>query len=47
MALADATAWPHLSLEECEALLCARGQRLWWSPVSTTSRQARNAIDWR
>ncbi|NNM77510.1 acyl--CoA ligase [Sphingomonas sp. ID1715] len=27
MALADATAWPHLSLEECEALLCAPGQR--------------------
>src|SRR5688500_17795921 len=25
--MADATAWPHLSLEECEALLCAPGQR--------------------
>ena len=27
MATTDATAWPHLSLEECEALLCAPGQR--------------------
>src|SRR3954468_4442130 len=27
MADADATAWPSLSLEEAEALLCAPGQR--------------------
>ncbi len=27
MMLTDATAWPHLSLEEIEALLCAPGQR--------------------
>lgn len=26
-ALADATAWPHLTLEQAEALLCAPGQR--------------------
>ena len=25
--MVDATAWPHLSLEECEALLCAPGER--------------------
>jgi acyl-CoA synthetase (AMP-forming)/AMP-acid ligase II len=32
--LADATAWPHLTLEEAEALLCAPGQRFEMDTVS-------------